>query len=73
MNAKQAKIIEAIRVELNAAIATKDSANDAMDADRFYAACNRVRALEYEIHLAMQGKRPQVDSETAKLVAANID
>jgi hypothetical protein len=46
---KPAKIIAALQVELVAAIATKDAANEAMDADRFYAACERVRDIEAEI------------------------
>ena len=73
MKAAQLKIVSLIQAELNAAIATKNAASEGTDEQRFYAACDRVDSLEWELRLAMQGKRPAVDSITAQLVAANID
>lgn len=70
--AKKAELIKTLEAELAAAIATKDAANDAMDADRFYAACSRVRDLEHEIHLAHRGPLTGC-SITRQLVADNID
>lgn len=69
---KATKIIAALQVELVAAIATKDAANEAMDADRFYAACERVRDIEEEIELAGRGKS-SVCSVTKELVSSNAD
>ena len=69
---KTAKIIAALQVELLAAIATKDAANEAMDADRFYAACERVRDIEAEIELAGCGKS-KTCSITRELVSNNAD
>ena len=66
------KIIAALKVELVAAIATKDAANEAMDADRFYAACDRVRDIESEIELAGRGKS-KTCSVTKDLVSNNVD
>ncbi len=69
---KTAKIIAALQVELVAAIATKDAASEAMDADRFYAACERVRDIEAEIELAGRGKS-KTCSITKELVSNNAD
>lgn len=69
---KTAKLIAALQIELAAAIASKDAANDANDENRFYAACDRVRDLECEIHLAHQGKS-NVCSITKELVSNNVD
>ena len=69
---KAAKIIEALQVELAAAIETKNAANDAMDADRFYAACARVKDIEAEIVLAGRGKS-KTCSITKELVGNNVD
>ena len=69
---KTVKIIAALQVELIAAIATKDAANEAMDADRFYAACERVRDIEAEIELAGRGKS-KTCSVTRELVSNNAD
>ena len=76
MNAKQRKMVDGILAELKAAMATRDAANDAFDADRFNAAVERVRCLEIELHetrKAIARGRRKVDSDTAALVSANID
>lgn len=69
---KTTKIMAALQVELVAAIATKDAANEEMDADRFYAACERVRDIEAEIELAGRGKS-KTCSITKELVSNNAD
>jgi hypothetical protein len=65
-------IIENLKAELVAANATKNAANEAMEADRFYAACDRIRDLELEIEVAYKGKS-KVDSITKELIGNNCD
>ena len=74
MNAKQAKIIEALKAELAAALVTKEAAADAGDEDAFYAASDRARAVDLEI-LAVEIRplRRNVCAISAELVALNID
>jgi hypothetical protein len=72
MKKSTAKLIAALELELAAAIVSKDAANDAADNDRFYAACDRVRDLEFEIQLAHQGKS-NACSISRDLVSRNID
>lgn len=69
---KTAKIIASLEVELAAAIATKEAANAAMDADRFYAACERVTSIEFEIQSATRGKS-KTCSITKGLIVNNVD
>jgi hypothetical protein len=73
MKKATAKLIAALEVELAAAIATKNAANDiTLDENRFYAACDRVREIEGEIELLRRGKRRGC-SITRELVSSNID
>ena len=73
MKKATAKLIAALEVELAAAIATKNAANDiSLDENRFYSACDRVREIEGEIEILRRGKRRGC-SITRDLVSSNID
>lgn len=72
MKAAQKKLIECLKAERVAMCATRDAANDAMDADRFNAACARLHDIEEEIRLAYRGKFTGC-SISRELAAANID
>ena len=72
MKKATAKLIAALEVELAAAIATKNAANEMLDENRFYAACDRVREIEGEIEILRRGKRRGC-SITRELVSSNID
>jgi hypothetical protein len=72
MTKTTAKLIASLEAELAAAVVSKDAANDAADGERFYAASDRVRDLEFEIQLVRQGKSNACNI-TRELVSRNID
>ena len=75
MNTKQAKIVTALQAELAAAEATKTAAMADLTAeDVFYAACDRIRALQEQIADSSMPRRAGYRcANTEALVAANID
>ena len=72
MKKATAKLIAALEVELAAAIATKKAANEMLDENRFYAACDRVRDIEGEIEILRRGKFNGC-SISRELASMNID
>ena len=72
MKKSTAKLIAALEVELAAAIATKNAANEMLDENRFYAACDRVQDIEGEIEILRRGRRSGC-SITRELDSSNID
>lgn len=75
MNTKTAKLLAALQAERAAAQATKAAALSVATAEgTFYAACDRIRELESQIHDLESPRRPGYRcANTAALVAANVD